>query len=185
VTGLLAGYTNLVQDLVRLNETAPGSGVVQYSNSPGSVLILGAEAEIRREWRQGWMLAATYSYQKARYISDPTLRDVPNSIEHLASFKGAVPIIGRTVMGMTRVSFEGPRPDRNELVTDAPQETTDPAVIWDLVLSGEVERMNARYAIGAYNVADFKYSIIPSGEFRQRQIVQNGRTFLATVTASF
>ena len=45
--------------------------------------------------------------------------------------------------------------------------------------------MNARYAIGAYNVADFKYSIIPSGEFRQRQIVQNGRTFLATVTASF
>ncbi len=185
VTGLVAGYTNLVEDLVRLNETAPGSGLVQYSNSPASVLVLGAEAEIRREWRQGWMLAATYSYQKARYISDATLRDVPNSIEHLASFKGAVPIIGRTVMGMTRVSFEGPRPDRNELVSDAPQGNTDPAVIWDLVLSGEVERMNTRYAIGAYNVADFKYSIIPSGEFRQRQIVQNGRTFLATVTASF
>ncbi|HSO33366.1 MAG TPA: TonB-dependent receptor [Labilithrix sp.] len=185
VTGLVAGYTNLVEDLVRLNETAPGSGLVQYSNSPASVLVLGAEAEVRREWRQGWMLAATYSYQKARYLSDASLRDVPNSIEHLASFKGAVPIIGRTVMGMTRVSFEGPRPDRNELVTDAPQESTNPAVIWDLVLSGEIERMNARYAIGAYNVADFKYSIIPSGEFRQRQIVQNGRTFLATVTASF
>jgi outer membrane receptor for ferrienterochelin and colicin len=185
VTGLLAGYTNVVDDLVRLNETAPNSGVVQYSNSPAQVLVLGAEAEVRREWRQGWMLAATYSYQKARYINDATLRDVPNSIEHLASFKGAVPIIGRTVMAMTRVSVEGPRPDRNELVTDAPQETTDPAIIWDLVLSGEIERMNTRYAIGAYNVGDWKYSVIPSGEFRQRQIVQNGRTFLATVTASF
>jgi outer membrane receptor protein involved in Fe transport len=201
VTGIVAGYTNLVENLISLNETAPGSGVVQYGNAPARVLVLGAEAELRREWRQGWMLSATYSYQKARYVGDSsaafdaagnpqeegrrTLRDVPNSIEHLASFKGAVPIIGRTVMGMTRVSFEGPRPDRNELVSAPPQGTTDPAVIWDLVLSGEIERMSARYAIGAYNVGDWKYAIIPSGEFRQRQIVQNGRTFLATVTVSF
>ncbi|MDB4941955.1 MAG: TonB-dependent receptor [Labilithrix sp.] len=185
VTGLVAGYTNLVQDLVRLNETAPNSGIVQYSNSPAEVLVLGAEAEVRREWRQGWMMSATYSYSKARYINDVTLRDVPNSIEHLASFKGAVPIIGRTIMAMTRVSIEGPRPDRNELVTDAPQRTTDPAVIWDLVLSGEIERMSTRYAIGAYNLGDFKYSVVPSGEFRQRTLVQNGRTVLATITTSF
>jgi outer membrane receptor protein involved in Fe transport len=185
VTGLIAAYTNVVDDLVRLNETAPNSGIVQYSNSPASILVLGAEAEIRREWRQGWMISASYSYQRPRYLSDPSLRDIPNSIEHLASVKGAVPIIGRTLMAMTRVSFEGPRPDRNELVTDPPQQTTDPAVIWDLVFSGDIERMNVRYAIGAYNVGDFKYSVVPSGEFRQQQIVQNGRTFLATVTASF
>jgi hypothetical protein len=32
---------------------------------------------------------------------------------------------------------------------------------------------------------DWRYTVIPSGEFRQRQIVQNGRTFLASVTLSF
>jgi outer membrane receptor protein involved in Fe transport len=183
VTGTVAGYTNLVKDLVVLNEVAPG--VVQYANSPASVLVLGTEAEIRREWRQGWMVAASYSYSKSRYTGDASLRDVPNSIEHLASFKGAVPIIGRTVVAMTRVSFEGPRPGRDERATDPPQLTTDPAVIWDLVLSGEIDRMNTRYAIGAYNLGDWKYSVIPSGEFRQRQIVQNGRTVLASVTVSF
>lgn len=187
VTGVVAGYANLVEDLISLNETAPGSGQVQYGNSPAKVLVLGGEAEVRREWRQGWMLAATYSYQRARYVGDSssTLRDVPNSIEHLASFKGAVPIIGRSVMAMTRVSIEGPRPDRNERTTDPSQQTTDPAMVWDLVLSGEVERMNARYAIGVYNLGDYKYTIIPSGEFRQQQVVQNGRTFLATATVSF
>ena len=185
VTGLLAAYTNVVKDLVQLNPTAADVNVVQYSNSPADILVLGAEAEVRREWRQGWMLAATYSYSHARYTNSSTLRDVPNSIEHLASFKGAVPIIGRTLMAMTRVSIEGPRPDRNENVTDPAQNTTDPAVIWDLVLSGEIERMNTRYAIGAYNLGDYKYSVVPSGEFRQQTIVQNGRTALATVTTSF
>jgi len=183
VTGTAAGYTNLVNNLVQLNQIEPG--IVQYSNSPANILVLGGEFELRREWRQGWMLAGTYTYQKARYTGDNTLRDVPNSIEHLASFRGAVPILGRTLMAMTRVSFEGPRPDRNELRTDAPQLTTDPAVIWDFVLSGEVERMAVRYALGIYNALDWKYSVIPSGEFRQRQLVQNGRTVLASLTLSF
>ena len=88
-------------------------------------------------------------------------------------------------MGMTRLTIEGPRPDRNEKATDAPQDRTDPGVVWDLVLSGEVEKMGMRYNLGVYNALDWHYAIIPSGEFRQRQIVQNGRTFLASVTLSF
>lgn len=183
VTGTVAGYTNLVSDLVVLNEIAPD--VVQYQNSPADVLIFGGETEARREWRQGWMLAATYSYQKAQYTSGGGLRDVANSLEHLASVRGAMPILGRTLMGMTRLTIEGPRPDRNEKATDAPQDRTDPGVVWDLVLSGEVEKMGMRYNLGVYNALDWRYAIIPSGEFRQRQIVQNGRTFLASVTLSF
>jgi len=183
VVGTLAAYTNLVEDLVILKEIAPG--IVQYQNSPADVLIMGGESEVRREWRQGWMLAGTYSYQKARYTGGAGLRDVPNSLEHLASVRGAMPIIGRTLMGMTRLTIEGPRPDRNENATDARQEQTDPGVVWDLVLSGEVERMGMRYNLGVYNAMDWRYAIIPSGEFRQRQIVQNGRTFLASVTLSF
>lgn len=183
VTGTLAGYANFVNDLIVLNEVAPG--IVQYQNSPANVRILGGESELRREWRQGWMLAATYTYQKAEYTGGGPLRDVANSLEHLASVRGAMPIIGRTLMGMTRLSVEGPRPDRNERAADPAQERTDTGVIWDLVLSGEVERMGMRYNLGVYNAMDWTYTIIPSGEFRQRQIIQNGRTFLASVTVSF
>jgi hypothetical protein len=57
--------------------------------------------------------------------------------------------------------------------------------VWDVVLSGEVEKMGMRYNLGIYNALDWKYAIIPSGEFRQRQIVQNGRTLLASVTVTF
>jgi outer membrane receptor for ferrienterochelin and colicin len=183
VTGTVAAYTNLVNDLVVLNEIAPG--MVQYQNSASDVLIVGGETEARREWRQGWMLAATYSYQKAQYTGGGGRRDVANSLEHLASVRGAMPILGRTLMGMTRLTIEGPRPDRNEKPADAPQERTDPGVVWDLVLSGEVEKMGLHYNLGVYNALDWRYAIIPSSEFRQRQIVQNGRTLLASVTLSF
>jgi outer membrane receptor protein involved in Fe transport len=178
-----AAYTNYVKNLVVLNDI--GNDVVQYQNSPADVVIFGTEVEVRREWRQGWMVGANYSYQHASYTGGGALRDVANSIEHIASVKGAMPIIGRTLMGMTRLTLEGPRPDRNEKPTDPPQEHTDTGVVWDFVLSGEVERLSMRYNLGVYNALDWKYAIIPSGEFRQRQIVQNGRTFLASVTVSF
>ena len=183
VTATAAAYVNYVEDLIVLNEIA--SGIVQYQNSPSNVIIGGGEAEVRREWRQGWMLGATYSYQHASYTGGGNLRDVANSIEHVGSVRGAMPIIGRTLMGMTRLTVEGPRPDRNESPTDPPQTTTDPGVVWDLVLSGEIDRMGLRYNLGVYNALDWKYQIVPSGEFRQRTLVQNGRTFLASVTMSF
>jgi len=183
VTGTVAAYTNFVKDLVVLNEVSPG--IVQYQNSPANVVIVGGETELRREWRQGWMLAGTYSYQKAQYTGGGGLRDVANSLEHVASVRGAMPIIGRTLMGMTRLTIEGPRPDRNENPTDGAQETTDTGVVWDIVFSGEIEKMGLRYNVGTYNALDWRYTVIPSGEFRQRQIVQNGRTFLASVTVAF
>lgn len=183
VRGTLAGYTNHVNDLIELQDR-PG-GRTQYANSSSPVQVFGGEAELRREWHGGWMLSATYSLQKATYLSSSELRDVPNSPVHLASAKGAMPIIGRSLVGMTRLSIEGPRPDRNIHVTDPPQGTTDTGVIWDLVLSGEAERLGVRYAIGAYNIMDWRYDAVPSGEFRQRTIVQSGRSILASVSASF
>jgi outer membrane receptor protein involved in Fe transport len=183
VTATVAGYTNYVKDLIVLNEISPN--IVQYQNSPANVVIIGSEVEVRREWRQGWMLAAQYSYQRPDYTGGNGLRELANSIQHTASVRGAMPIIGRTLMGMTRLTIEGPRPDRNENPNDPPQGHTDPGVVWDLVLSGEVERMGLHYNLGVYNALDWHYAIVPSGEFRMQQIVQNGRTFLASVTMSF
>lgn len=187
VTATAAGYTNYVSDLIELGDvvTPTGEERVQYRNSSAPVLVFGSELELKRDFRDGWMLGATYSLQRAQYMQDPTLRRVPNSPVHLGSLKAGVPMIGRILRGMTRLSVEGGRPDRNKHDTDAPQGFTTPGVVWDLVLSGEVERFKVRYNLGVYNVADWRYDTVPSGEFRQRTMVQSGRTFLASLGASF
>ena len=88
-------------------------------------------------------------------------------------------------MAMVRVSVEGPRFDSNSEQTDPPQGTTRAGIVGDLVFSGELERFNARYAVGAYNVTDSRYETVPSREYRQRTILQSGRSFLANVSVSF
>ena len=137
-------------------QEAPGfPGVVEYFNTTTPVATIGAEAELRKEWKDGWMASASYSYQRSRYLKDdtlgsivtlardPTRRDVPNAPEHLASRSAAArPFLGlRLLLAMTRVSFTGARYDRNDTAGTVaaptpPQQKTDPAVIWDLVLSG-------------------------------------------------
>ena len=57
-------------------------------------------------------------------------------------------------------------------------------MICDLVF-GEAEKFGVRYNAGVYNLADWKYDAVPSGEFRQRVIIQNGRTFLAGASVRF
>jgi hypothetical protein len=131
------------------------------------------------------MASAQYTLQRAQYVDAPALRRVPNSPEHLASIKGAAPILGRALALMTRLSFDGPRPDRNDLEPGPPQRETSVGVVWDLVLYGEIERLQARYNIGVYNAADARYDTVPSSEFRQRTLVQNGRTFLASLAVRF
>ena len=197
VTGLLAAYANYVSNLIQLdNVTGPtGALLAEYRNSVNPVFILGGEAELRREWRQGWMLSASATISRAGYIAGSCvglteacagLGEVPNSPLVLGAIKGAVPIIGRQLMVMSRLSFEGPRFDNAIAAgTGLPQGTTDPGLVWDVVFSGEMEKLGVRYAVGAYNVMDWQYQAVPSVEFSQRVIPQNGRTFLASVSASF
>jgi outer membrane receptor protein involved in Fe transport len=186
VKATAAGYVNYVTQLVELVDAPNMPGLLQYQNAPVPVLIPGFELELRREWRQGWMIGASYSYAHASYLDAPDRRDVPNSLEHLASLKAAVPVVGRALGAMTRVSVEGPRWDgRFEASDPTAQRKTDPGVILDLVFSGEVERLGLRYSAGVYNAADWRYDAVPSGEYRQRTIVQSGRSFLATVALRF
>ncbi|HEY1959129.1 MAG TPA: TonB-dependent receptor [Polyangiaceae bacterium] len=206
VTGLVSAYTNYVTNLVELDNVSDAGGNYEneYRNSANPVFVVGGEAEVRREWRQGWMLSGSVSVSRAGYVTtvdDPGgrthqciglatscagLGEVPNSPLVLAAIKGAVPIIGRQLMLMSRLSFEGERYDNAIAVgTGAPQGTTDPGLIWDIVFSGEIERLGVRYAVGAYNVMDWQYQAVPSVEFAERVIPQRGRSFLASVSASF
>lgn len=183
VVALASGYSNYVSNLIELKDAGAG---LRYENSAAPVLVVGGEAELRRDFLQGFMASATMSVQKAQYLDAPDLRRVPNSPYVLGSLKGAAPIVGRSLMAMARVSVEGPRFDSFTSATDAePQLQSRFGIVGDLVFSGEIDKLNARYSVGVYNVADSRYETAPSREYRQRFILQNGRTFLANVAVSF
>jgi hypothetical protein len=113
---------------------------------------------------------------------------VPNAPEHLASIRGAVPILSRALQASTRLSIEGPRWDRNDdpSTTSAPQGRTEPSAIWDIVLSGTETRWKLSYAFGVYNAFDWRYSVPVSKELQPlTTITQSGRTFLATAGLQF
>jgi outer membrane receptor for ferrienterochelin and colicin len=187
ITGLVAGYTNYVQDLIVLGGDGTTMSPNQYVNSTTPIQTVGGEAEVRREWRNGVMVAANYAYQHSTYLNNASgaFRNVPNSPEHLASVKGAAPIIGSQLVAMTRITFQGPRYDKYDQSTDPPQNQTPAAVLWDFVLSGESARYGLRYALGLYNAMDYRYSVPVSREFTQTSIVQNGRTVMLTTQVSF
>ncbi|MEP7052541.1 MAG: TonB-dependent receptor [Pseudomonadota bacterium] len=199
VSGLVTGYTNYVTNLIELGTTSyQGMDVNQDQNSNAPILVVGAEAELRHEWQQGWMLSASTSLQKASYQNDSNRRNVPNSPLLLGAAKAMMPLIGRTLKLASRVSVEGPRYDNaiynNDLTCDpnaalpaacpAQRETTA-GVIWDLVLTGAIERFDANYAIGIYNLMDWQYDTVPSTEYAQRTIRQRPRSALASLSLKF
>jgi outer membrane receptor protein involved in Fe transport len=199
VSAVITGYANYVTNLIQLGTVSYNDTTVnQYNNSDAPVLVLGSEAEVRHEWRQGFLLSASASLQKARYLHDDNLRRVPNSPLVLGSAKAVVPIIGRTLVLATRLSVEGPRYDNQYRKTDVAcdfegqfpaacprQGTTDTGVVWDIVVSGAVDRYNANYSLGIYNAMDWKYDTVPSTEYLQRTIRQRPRSLLASVGFKF
>lgn len=197
VTGLGAVYANYVEGLIVQRGAGDQTNPLYYVNSGTPLVSVGGEIAVRREWRQGWMLQAMYGYQHSEYLASqsssdlfglkkaPGTRNVANSPEHQASIKAAAPILSRGLTAATRVTLEGLRYDRYENAGDPTQGKTNPAVIWDIILSGREERWGLGYSIGAYNVGDWRYSFPVSSEFTQRAIQQNGRTFLASADVTF
>jgi outer membrane receptor protein involved in Fe transport len=210
ISGLVAAYGNVITDLIAQRAfgapNADGTQNFQYQNTEAPVETLGLEAEVRREWKDGWMVAASYSFQHSKYVvaspslidllsqnHNPSYREVPNAPEHLASFTGAAPILARALVASTRLTFNGARWDRYDQPFDPknpnqptpPQGHTEPVVLWDVVLSGAEQRLGMFYALGVYNAFDWRWSVPVSPEFLQTTIPQSGRTFLATLSKTF
>jgi outer membrane receptor protein involved in Fe transport len=194
----VATYANYIADLISLEDAPDGSDNVQFQNTDTPVATLGAELEVRRDFRAGWMLAATYSLQRSTYLASegldalidqdpsPQLREVPNSPQHLASLKAAVPLLGPQLLLMQRLTFEGQRYDtEDDANSPTPQTRTDAALSWDIVLSGKEQRFGLDYAVGVYNAFDSRARNPVSGEFRQRSIPILGRSFLAAAGLTF
>ncbi|HQB47118.1 MAG TPA: TonB-dependent receptor, partial [Polyangiaceae bacterium] len=105
--------------------------------------------------------------------------------EQMGSIRTSAPIVQGALHAMTRLSVEGPRYDRYDRPGEPEQRRTEGAAIWDVVLSGQEQELGLRYAIGIYNVFDSRHRVPVSREFRQRSILQNGRTLLLSSTVDF
>jgi outer membrane receptor protein involved in Fe transport len=196
-----AAFANYVTDLISLDEgpvAADGSQVIQFKNARTPVGTLGGELEARRDWKDGWMVAGSYSFQHSAYLASSNLgdlmalkraagfREVPNAPTHLFSIRGAAPILSRALTVMSRLSYEGQRYDTNDTVNaSAPQGRTDGALIWDFVFTGFERRLGLDYSVGVYNAFDSRAGVPVSTEFRQRTIPIAGRSLLASGSVTF
>jgi outer membrane receptor for ferrienterochelin and colicin len=186
-------WANWVNDLIVQRGAGTDVDPNFYENSKKPVLTYGVDGEIRRDFRDGWMLAGHLTLQRARYLknTDGELRNVPNSPEILGAVRGGVPIIARALMFTSRVTYIGPRWDRFDTVHDengdlAPhQDKSDPGLLWDFVFTGEAERSGIRYGVGVYNAFDWRWSAPVSREFTQRLMLQAGRTLYASASIAF
>jgi outer membrane receptor for ferrienterochelin and colicin len=197
VSGTLTTYANYVKGLILTRGSGDETDPLRYENSTAPLATLGGEAGLRRDWRQGWMLSATYGFTHALFLATnslgdavslkkhPERREVANAPTHLATLKGAVPIVSRQLLAATRLAVEGPRYDRFENVGEPLQRQTPTVVLWDIVLTGNERRWGLEYSFGVYNAFDWQYEFPVSGEFSQRTIAQDGRTFLASAELAF
>jgi outer membrane receptor protein involved in Fe transport len=200
VSATVAAYMNYATDLISLEELPPnadGLSVIQYQNTDTPIGTQGAEVELRREWKAGYLLAATYSLQRSAYLRSnrlgdlltlarsPEFRKLPNAPAQLASVRAAAPILSRLLRVMGRLTFESGRYDRNSAVADPIQTHTEDAWLLDFVLSGSEDERRLEYSFGVYNALNSRAEHPVSSEFRQLSIPISGRSLLASVSVRF
>jgi outer membrane receptor protein involved in Fe transport len=186
VTATVESFANVLDKYIAVRPIDASGNQVQFVNLQENLASYGASAEVRRDWRQGWMLAAHGTLQTADYVNAPDRRRVMNFPPYVVSVRGAAPILGRALTLMNRLTINGPRWNRFETETDPPQGKTEAAVLWDAAISGETDEGQWRYIVGLYNVFDWTWSAPTTSDFEPLKAVpQNGRTFMATLSASF
>jgi len=184
---LVAGHVGYVTGIINTVPDMPGSDAIRYENNPPA-LLAGGDVEIRREWRQGWMLSAMYTYQRGGYMQTPKTLEgeakpnlkLVNAPEHLGSLRVVFPIVTDALSLGARFAAESER--RVDIGTE---ETTSPVFLGDVTVSGYLRRFGVRYTLGMYNVGDFRWSAPVTLSFLSRTMVQNGRTFLADLLFTY
>jgi len=182
---IAAAHASYITDIIKTVPDETGPDVIRYANADSAALVAGGEVELRREWRQGWMLSGFYGYQRAQLLDpdDPQLADNPrfiNSPEHLAGAKGIIPISPDIASVGIRTALEAPR--RIDTATD---DTTELAVLTDVTLSGGATKYGLHYIIGIYNLFDWQWDVPVADTYASRIIRQNGRTFMLDLAFSY
>jgi hypothetical protein len=102
---------------------------------------------------------------------------VPNAPEFLASARAIVPIVQGVASGAVRIAAESGRRVSRDIDPNVAGGTTSPAVIADAVVSGNITRFGVRWAIGVYNLLDWRWSVPVTQSYLSPTMPQNGRTF--------
>ncbi|MFO0586874.1 MAG: TonB-dependent receptor [Polyangiaceae bacterium] len=169
-----AVHASYVEGLMTTVPDTPGSSLFRYANSTVPAFVAGADVELRRDFRRGFMMAATYGFQHTRFLDGALANPrLPNAPEHLASFRAVAPVVKELVNFGARFTLESPR--RIGLEDSA---TTGYSVVADATVSGYIRDIGLRYVVGVYNIADRRYEIPVADTFATRLLPQNGRTFL-------
>lgn len=174
-TGLIAAHGSLADQFIETVASPSVPDAFTTANAEEAVRILGADVEVRRAFRAGWMLSGYYSVLDSRYAESGEL--VPNVPTHNAGAKMVIPITAPIARVAFRSSLEAPR--RIDLEDD---ETTGWAVVSDLVLSGTVPDRKFDYAVGVYNLFNQRYQAPLTDTLPFRTMPQQGRSLMAEFT---
>ncbi len=199
VTATASAFTNYVNDLISLGSEvgADDADVLRFRNTADPVGTVGVELELTREWREGWMVSGSYSFQRSVVLASRSLSalleleraqgagEVPNAPAHLVALKAGVPIIARALTLMSRLTIEGGRYTQFRSDATIPQLKTDAAALWDFVFTGVETRYGLDYSFGVYNAFDSRAQVPLSDEFRQRSLRISGRSLLASASLTF
>lgn len=178
----VAGYFNLIDQLVVLSEELEptplcGAGgepaqCVVYTNSGGTLMAGGAEAQLR--WRPGryTLVEGSYSFVWLGGV-DITGGAYPM---HLASIRALVPIKEGLVRLSTQGTYQSGRRAQDGTFLGE-------AVLLNVGLSGEYGPI--RYFAGVQNLLDQRYSVPVLSEINFSRVPQYGRTFYVELAASF
>lgn len=169
-----AAYFNQISNLVDSEEVGD---VFRFANVDDIVQTVGAEAEVRRSWRSGWMLSGQASFQRTRIGGLTAEEEFTNSPVLLATAMGAVPLGGNVTLAQ-KVRAESPRLARSGYETPW-------ACIWDVTLTGRINKPNIQYGIGVRNLLDWDIEHPGGPDVRQDVLPQRGRDFYASVTLGF
>ncbi len=183
VTATASAFYNTINDLVVVGETTTGTGdeaatVGQYRNLDDEVNTVGGEVEVRREWRERWMLSASYSFQRTRVGGLGDGEEISNSPAHLFALKGVVPVTRGGPLLANRLRVEAPRLTRDG-------EDTETALLWDVTLTGQLPQWHLEYGVGLRNVLDWRVDHPTGGDIASPTVPQPGRTLFATATLAY
>jgi outer membrane receptor protein involved in Fe transport len=189
VSAIVSVFYNYIDNRIAVQPVPEAPDLLRYTNIEAGAQTLGAEAEIRREWRQGWMVSASYSFQRTRVgdlASDAPDARLTNSPEHLLSFRGVAPIVPELLTLALRLRVESPRLGLR-VNDDATTELVEGPVpfLADLVLSGEVEDVGLSYSFGVRNLLDWRYAYPAGEDIAVPFVPQPGRTFFVQTSLRF
>lgn len=178
-------YYQRARYFIELHDDGTGSGISVYESGGDRVRMIGGDVELRKEWRDGWMLTASYGYLDARYESVPAASAtssarVPNQPRHYASARTVVPFGHSGVQLAFRSTLEG----RRRIDFDDDRQTSLGVVV-DTVLSGETWNDHLTWAFGVYDLFGWRRSLPVSSLAPGRTFPQVGRSLFAEVRFAY